>query len=280
MPGNPNLALAGRRLWDVTAGKRLKEFEGREDFAFTPNGKCMVGRPANSSEMSLLDAQTGAVIRSFGKPKPMPPGKNVFFAISPDSRLLAFLADPNTLKVVELASGATVLEAQDPVNEATALDFGPDGKLLACGAKEGYVHLVEVATGHAVRTTPGEGPVSAVAISPDGRLLAWGGKKLCVLSLEPGKTAGGPRQVPFPGNLSAIAFTPDSRQLAYSCAHSSGPIRLLDAATLDLVQELRGQRSWASTIAFSADGSQLLCLTWDGSLGIWQRGEAQKAGQP
>jgi WD40 repeat protein len=68
--------------------------------------------------------------------------------------------------------------ADVPLNEVShdveALDFSPDGTMLAAASRDGKVRLFERATGRLVKDLSLGEPLSAIAWSPDGRCLAVG----------------------------------------------------------------------------------------------------------
>jgi WD40 repeat protein len=114
--------------------------------------------------------------------------------ISPDGTRAAAVGNDGVLAIYDADSGDDVFRGALAGNsELHGLDWSPDGTLLAVGAKDASVYLVDAATGaHYDRLEGHSDLVSAVAWSPDGATLAT--------------TAGGPR---VSLALSNIATGPD-----------------------------------------------------------------------
>jgi WD40 repeat protein len=114
--------------------------------------------------------------------------------ISPDGTRAAAVGKDGLLAIYDADTGADVFRgALAGDAELHGLDWSPDGTLLAVGAENAAVYLVDAATGETFDRLEGhEDLVSAVAWSPDGTMLA--------------STAGGPR---VSLALSQIATGPD-----------------------------------------------------------------------
>src|SRR5690242_7119175 len=85
-----------------------------------------------------------------------------------------------TLSLLAALLVAGAAAAAPPPPPVTALDYRPDGQLLAAGTR-GVVALIDPATGEVVAELPGQtGRVTAVAFAPSGTLA--------VASGEPGKS--------------------------------------------------------------------------------------------
>ncbi len=147
----------------------------------------------------------------------------------------------------------------------TALDFSPDGKLLAvAGFHE--VLLVESASGRlAARLVGLSERIQSVRFSPDGKLLAAVGglparmgevqiwdvvKRKLVLS------------VPLTSDtLYGVSWSPDGKQVAFGCADNT--VRALDAKTGEQVLFMGSHTDWVLNTVFSVDGSHLVSVSRD-----------------
>ena len=147
----------------------------------------------NDVAFSVMDADTGAVLKDIPGPNP---GKTasrdniaVHLALSPDERFAAVLfhkaAEP---RVIVYATGdwnrIASLEVEAGGPEPTALTFSPDGRLLAVvSGPRGRVMLFDTASWRLLRTIeayPEPNPpmhyisVTAVTFSPDSAMIAVG----------------------------------------------------------------------------------------------------------
>jgi WD40 repeat protein len=157
-------------------------------------------------------------------------------AFSPDSRLLVSASGDSTVRFWDPSTGRSrsILKPSGQKPSAfsfLSLAFHPRGRLLAAGALDGTIDLVDVRAGRRVHRWEGQGIVCSLAFSPDGRLLA---------SAE------------APGLAAADVL----------------PIRVREAATGRLVRVLKGGKGWASSVRFSPDGRFLAAADSDG-IRLW-----------
>lgn len=115
------------------------------------------------------------------------------------------------------------------VSPVSALQFSPDGKLLAVGGYQ-QVRLVEPGTGKTVVTLPGHADyVRSIAFSPNGKFLA---------------AAGGLPQ-------------------------RSGEIKIWNVESHELVRTLRGHKDCIYSVAWSRDGKLLASGSYDRMVILW-----------
>ncbi|MGW3148792.1 nSTAND1 domain-containing NTPase [Streptomyces sp. NPDC001177] len=174
---------------------------------------------------------------------------------------------------------ATVLTGhKDRVN---AVDFSPDGRLLAGAGSDGTIRLWNTARAGqpAPLDAPLRGPrgaIRTVAFSPDGHLLAsagdnGGGLLWDVHDLHRPAVVG----VLAPdrgGTLKNLAFSPDGHTLA--TAGHDGHIHLWNITDpghpRPLVKPLPGSAGEVNGVAFSPNGKLLACGGSDGTVRLWQ----------
>lgn len=186
-------------------------------------------------------------------------------AFSPDGRRLAFaarrLADQGSappLKVVDLATGRTVLNLSGSTGQLTAA-YAPSGDLMATQGDDEMVSVWDAATGVLVRTIDGLRPMG-VEFSSDGRSLLAVAKDSSVRFYDPRTGAIRFAYPPCTAPVVAMALHPDGRTVAI--AVEGGAVRVLSDAvhgTRDVV--LSGPVP--TGLAFSPDGRYLAANAQD-----------------
>src|SRR5262249_5047278 len=113
------------------------------------------------------------------------------------------------------ATGQEIRQLSEQQAVVAAIDFSPDGKLLASGSQQdGSVRLWEVETGKQVRHLQGHpGYVASVCFSADGRTLAVGSwREVRLWEMATGKERG--RLLGHCGDVTGFAFSADGKVLA------------------------------------------------------------------
>jgi WD40 repeat protein len=119
-----------------------------------------------------------------------------------------------------------------------SLTFGPDHSLLAMACDDLTIRLHDVASGKERITIPQSCFANTVAFAPDGRTVAWAG------------TNPGPLQ--------------DAK------ARDWMVITLWDVAAQKVQAVLAGHRDGISSVAFSADGKNIVSGSYDQTVRLWQ----------
>ncbi|MBI3681727.1 MAG: pentapeptide repeat-containing protein, partial [Acidobacteria bacterium] len=138
----------------------------------------------------------------------------------------------------------------------SAIDWSPDGKLIAAASEDGVIRVHDGVTGQVRRILAGHtAPVNAIAWSRDGRLLASGSDDKTVRLWQP---SSGKLVRTLEGHqygVSAVAWRGDGRQLA--SGSSDQTVRLWEPSSGKLVRTLEGHQYGVSAVAWSEDGRLL-----------------------
>jgi WD40 repeat protein len=266
-PNGRWLATAGAdravRVWNLATRQQSQVFWGHSEWvhavAFSPDGGLLASGSADRT-IRLWNLATGEQVRSFRTAG----GPVQGIAIN-SQRLLACatggLRQAGGVKVWELDSGREILSFPPGpccANAAgfSAVAFRQDGRYLAAARNDHSVMLWDMDSLESPVTLPGQaGATRSLAFSPDGRLLAAAGETGTVVLWDPGtrrqiQTLSGHNR-PVVG----LAFTPDGQRLA--SASDDRTVKLWDIGTGQ--EMLSWQGGEPHSVAFSADGKQLVC---------------------
>jgi WD40 repeat protein len=179
-------------LWDAATGKKRGSLQGHTGsiycLAWSPDGRRLATGSCDRTVRTWEAATGKEVLRLAGQV-----GAVDSIAYAPDGKALAFAC-----RDVTVAEGKAEVKLWDLVQERARVAqpgygpvaFSPDGKWLACLAKDRGVHLLSVRTGEETVRLNTRG-VACLAFSPDGKRLAVGSDRwmqVSVWDLRPGRT--------------------------------------------------------------------------------------------
>ena len=155
-------------------------------------------------------------------------------------------------------------------DDANALAFSPDNKILAAGVPRQGIRAWDITTGAELFNFNAEEPFGrALVFSPNGTLLATNGTHVQTRVWD----VTTQRDI-APSNImnaSALAFSPDGKTLAFG--HPNGII-LSDITTTSIKERGRisNHRGFGSVLTFSPDGKILLdpkSIGWRPVIQLW-----------
>ncbi|BCM89829.1 hypothetical protein IAD21_01677 [Abditibacteriota bacterium] len=225
----------GLQIWNLRSGKLLHTLRGAALASFSPDSKSLVSLSINtymrgpgSLELLHWDVQSGKLkkrVRIPLKPNNFTSG----LALSPDWKLLAVSVDhtitytahsgkslSGEMRLYDAHTGRLkrVWEKTKPQSQITAVQFSPDGKMLAMGDWRGRLILRDVKSNAIHRTIAGENrTINQIAFSQDGKKLATEGSGL--IQIWDCQTGALSRKLTMrQSNYNGVAFSPDNKILA------------------------------------------------------------------
>jgi WD40 repeat protein len=275
------------RLWDAAAGEHVRDL-GASDIglyaakkfvadtpypaaAFLPDAKTLIS--TGTEGVLWWDVETGKILSKAEG--------SVFgvCAASPDGKRAATAGKNHSLRLWDVEKRAEIgdLFPSASEQEAVALAFSPNGKLLAVGRDDGRIDLYAAADGVLLhRSEAHQCVVSALAFSPNGALLVSGGTDCAVRQWD---AASGKEIRPFAGStgpIRTLAVSPDGKTVASAgadrCIHlwdpGGGERRTLPAA----------ERETVAFLSFSPDGRKLTSVGQGGAhtVAVWDAADDER----
>lgn len=249
-PDGRTIAAAGLddrlHVFETATGRELKRFDSRDDvesvraMQFRPDGKAFVTW-GDDRQLRTWDAQTGELLSE----RRAATGHMPAFSVGAESLALVSNRGVSILDVAgENERAAFPLERRF----AQGLAFSPDGARLAVSA-------------WGVPPVDAPGRVDyARAIGTNHRLLvaeAATGRELLQIDLPAG--GAGP-----------VAFSPDGRELAAATGARDRQLYLFDVATGQSRIVASGLSSNPTCLAYTADGTRIVCGFDDGTAVVWK----------
>jgi len=251
------------------------------DIMFSATGAYLLSGSADRSA-KLWDVPSRSLERTFAI-SGADAGKVTSVALSPESALIAVVADGGEVRVWQVSDGQRLWSGQAS-GEQYRVRFAPNDSALCYGTASGITVVTPTGVGLPFENPLGqngnERGVFDVAYSPDGKLLASGNDdNTASLFLMP-------QGVLFrdltghSGKVTAVDFSPDGSLLATAAA--DGSARLWQATNGVVVRVIQGAGGSGvpfadgsvGRIKFSTDGKSLLTSS-NGTLRFWRVSDGQ-----
>jgi WD40 repeat protein/transcriptional regulator with XRE-family HTH domain len=236
------------------------------------------GLLSNSGNVAVIEAQAKQLLRQQGKNLGYVAGNliNVLVQLQVDLRGSDFsdlVVQQADLRQVDLAGvnfqNTTFAKTlfSEPLGIGMAIDFSPDGKMLAAGDASGNIYLWNIATTQLLMTFLGHtGWIWSVAFNANGTLLASGSTDSTVRLWD--VQSGQCLQV-LTGHTAfvwSVSFSPDGQRLASASADKT--VRLWDLQG-QCLQILAGHTQNVYSVHFAPDQQTLASGSLDTSIRIW-----------
>ncbi|MDB5507794.1 MAG: cytochrome c family protein [Hyphomicrobiales bacterium] len=238
-------------LWSLEQGVALAVLRVHEGavnaVAALPDGRFASGaedgRIAIWSRSDLTKPETIMEVHS---------GPIVALAVAPDGGSIASASWDSTLRITRLAGGQSRAFTGHQGN-VNGVVFSPDGRMLLSAGYDATLRLwpLDGATPRIVRMNA---PLNALAISSRGEVAAGGSDGSVFLLGPDGSLLETIQAAEAP--VIALAFSPDGSRLA--AASPRGAVAVIDVAKRQQVFTLNGPGLPVWSMAYTADGRQLL----------------------
>ena len=269
VPGRVKLADV---YWEAVLGLGLvspRTYVGPHFWAvsISPDGR-QIAAGGMSRDVLLFDVATGAAL-----PSPERHDEWVMEVLwSPDGRYLASTSFSGQVKVRDLLDDSLVgsFSARDV---AYTVAFHPAAPLLAWGAYDGSIRIVDLRSGETVQTiAANEGGVLYVTFTPQGDRIVSTGEDGAVRFFDP--ESGEQTQViqAHSAGITAVSFTPDGQRMV--SGGDDATVALWRVATGEELRRESPHAGWINFSTFLPDGGTWLSAGTDDGLFVWRDGAA------
>lgn len=260
------------RLWDTSIGALKGLLHGHlqeiESIMFSPNGEFLVSLSSDNTTR-LWDSATGVSTGIIDCDPRFYTDSGTCLtssAFSPDGGLLAVssVSDIQLRNPVTCALHSTL---KGHLSFIEAIQFSPNGHLLATGSHDETIRLWDVATEASHKKPNGlSDTIFSIVLSPCYHMFASG--SLDTIRLWDSATGALRCSLEVQSfSVKALAFSPDSQTLA--SGYSDGTLRLWDPAIGASRITLEGHKTEISALSFSPDGQTLASACESQTIILW-----------
>jgi WD40 repeat protein len=279
-PDDKLLSTAGgdgtARIWDVTTGRLLHTLRGHSAdihaVAFSPDGR-LLATAGSDRTTKLWDVASGAELRTLRGHT-----DKIGSVAWRDGGAVITGSGDQTVREWNVADGSQVRVLAKLAVNTFKLALSPNRSVLATGATDGAIRLLDARTGNLLQTFPGHrGRVRAVTFSADGQTVVSAGddRRALIWDVASGQLL---RTITAHSTaLTSLAFTPDGGRLI--TASQDGSVNLSEIASRSSGEDLvcRGHEDFVLNVAFDTQGQRLASASADGTVRVWNaaRGELE-----
>lgn len=257
------------RLWNVATGEELSSRDGHltgvNSVTFSPDGT-RIACGSTDETIELWDAANGRHIGSLY-------GDSDFVTsvcFSPDGTRIAAGCADRTIKLWDSATGAQLRTFRGHTDWVMSVAFSEDGTRIASGSSDKTIKLWDAVTGGEARTLRGHtGEVTSLSFRPDGTRIASAGfdNTMRLWNSVTGLEIKTFRVQEY--EVGRVSFSPNATRLAAFGGFKDSTIRLLDAATGEVLSSLEGHADEVTDLSFCPDGTNIVSGSSDNTVKLW-----------
>jgi eukaryotic-like serine/threonine-protein kinase len=260
------------RIWHFEPSPMTPSPAGHTDeawaAAFSPDCKVLATGSDDTDEpqtIKLWEVASGQLIRGWNGGE----GTTSALAFSPDGRTIVtgHLTTQDNVRLWDASTGDLLATLSGHTDSVRTVAVSPDGLLLATAGRDNTLRIWDLATRRAVHQLEGHtGLINRVVFSPDGRTLASGSadETIRLWDVAMGSELRTKRCL---AGIVALVYAPGGATIA--TADDAGAITIRDAASLEVLNTIRGESDELLDLTVSPDGRLLATSGISGVIRLW-----------